>query len=72
LYIFAGRFSYSLVPKGLEIGISLQSLRRLLVTLLLSATSATEDILFIIICGNCFVLDAAGCYFDISVDALAN
>jgi hypothetical protein len=28
--------------------------------------------LFSIICGNCFVLDAAGCYFDILVEALAN
>jgi hypothetical protein len=72
LYIFAGRFSSSLVLKGLEIGISLQSLRHFLVTLLLSAASATEDILFSIICANCFVLDAAGCYFDISVEAPAN
>jgi hypothetical protein len=72
LYIFAGRFSSSLAVKGLEIGISLQSLQRFLVTFLLSAPSATEDILFSIICGNCFVLDAAGCYFDILVEALAN
>jgi len=72
LYIFASHFSSSLILKGLEIGISLQSLRRFLVTLLLSVTSATEDILFSIICDNCFVLDAAGRYFDISVDALAN
>jgi hypothetical protein len=61
-----------LVLKGRQIGISLQSLRRFLVTLLLSTSSATEDILFTIICDNCFVLDAAGRYFDISVEALAN
>jgi hypothetical protein len=72
LYIFAGRFSSSLILKELEIGISLQSLRRFLVTLVLLVTSVTEDILFSIICDNCFVLDAAGCYFDISVDVLAN
>jgi len=72
LYIFSGRFSSSLILKGLEIGISLQSMRRFLITLLLSATPATEDILFSIICDNCIVLDAAGYYFDISVDALAN
>jgi len=47
-------------------------MRRFLITLLLSATPATEDILFSIICDNCIVLDAAGYYFDISVDALAN
>jgi hypothetical protein len=70
--VYSGRFSSTLILKGLEIGISLQSLRRFLATLLLSATSATEDILFSIICDNCFVLDVAGCYFDISAVALAN